>query len=888
MKTNICRPIIFYNNFLPANSENCDWKYYAFGTFDGVSVDEMIPSENTDEVLLKIWDHQKAFSRKLKGKFAAQVVYALCYADKKQEEKFWQNDDYPFTFFCRLQFKKNLNVFRKNKDKFEEKLKSISGTSTMLYMTYDNSDLMLVVKSQEYKNGAGLVNALHKGINFSFDEEKICELKNSFTVFAIKQEFINKVIDEAVCEKLNKTMVTSVSIRIIERKCGEIKKLQDCIDNQINNKGKYEKSEIIPILGADDEIICLKNIGWGDFLRLYCENTGAFHNTSPIYQQYIAAATTTISTKVEEYQNLFSDCRINTVIDDAPASSKTGRNMYMWYVSELRKKVNVLEKNALKENALDSGSYKELYMILNALPKFSEEIFSDYIFFAMLKPIDTLLDLLEKGMNDSYYAFIKCFSMYIQNSVKSDRHSMQVMDFNTKIYDIPVKLNAFYTAYIYKVCDILNISDSDETHEYDFMVVPGVTDFVNVVELFQQVSPQKRLLRAEIPENRFYDARNIMIIFAHEAAHYVGTALRNRKERYDYVLESISSIYVDYIRSYWNKIAEGRSVPPDVKWTMSKVRMTQLLKCMIDREQEEEYLKKRQLGKGERSNIQIKKLIENNIRYREYFRFLGQNLYRAMMDISLAAIPNVFGGITYDLNEEEQQRIFDGIKEVSAFFLSRYGEKTSVITVDTILEILNSLYEESFADLISIMLLKLDVRDYLNSLIKEHEQQKGDIDKFFRTETVYRITLVVNVMCHEEAEMENRLNFYENDEYLEKRSKLISAIRKLSISIEKGWMENFEMDEYRSCCIYAFIDKNLYNKIFQYLLKCRKDLKQYIENVPEKSEMCRELRDFYHKYVGNKESNVEQQVAEMERFVSEYKRKLFSELEMMNDNIKNE
>ena len=92
MKKNICRPIIFYNNFLPAVKEKHNWEFCAFGTFDGISVEKRIIADSAGEILLKIWDHQKEFSYKLGGKYAAQVVYALCYADEEKEKKFWQKD----------------------------------------------------------------------------------------------------------------------------------------------------------------------------------------------------------------------------------------------------------------------------------------------------------------------------------------------------------------------------------------------------------------------------------------------------------------------------------------------------------------------------------------------------------------------------------------------------------------------------------------------------------------------------------------------------------------------------------------------------------------------------------------------------------------------------
>ena len=116
---NICRPIVFFNNFLPTPEEKSKWEYMAFGTVDGVSVEEAIISESSGKLLSELWEHQKNYAAKLRGKSAVQIIYGVCHGDVKAENDFWENIEYPFIFFCRLQFRGDISSLRENRFRIE-------------------------------------------------------------------------------------------------------------------------------------------------------------------------------------------------------------------------------------------------------------------------------------------------------------------------------------------------------------------------------------------------------------------------------------------------------------------------------------------------------------------------------------------------------------------------------------------------------------------------------------------------------------------------------------------------------------------------------------------------------------------------------------------------
>ena len=74
---NICRPITFYNNFVPPSTAVQEWKYEALGYYDGIDIDENIIS-HTDGFNLKIlWENLEKKAGKLSGRYNAQTLYAF-------------------------------------------------------------------------------------------------------------------------------------------------------------------------------------------------------------------------------------------------------------------------------------------------------------------------------------------------------------------------------------------------------------------------------------------------------------------------------------------------------------------------------------------------------------------------------------------------------------------------------------------------------------------------------------------------------------------------------------------------------------------------------------------------------------------------------------------
>lgn len=858
----ICRIIHFYNHFIPAKTEQAVWKYAAFGVVDGIDVSEKFCGTTIEKILKQIWIEQNDFSKELMGEYCVQTIYGICCLDEqeeKNEEEFWKDDDaMPFYFFSRIQLKKKRSLQRETYGKLRDFLANKNNSESRIYFTFDNSDFLIVTKASTYTEGVQLIDDVHQNYELiSEGGEQKDKLKNSFTLFAIRRDIVEKIEEEEWYNRFNSfEKLDLVSIRIMEKECNRSQFCIERLNTQLVKKG-YNVKKIQPILGIDDGIIVLLDVLWGEFLTLYSHEAAFFR------EQNIAGITTTIYGRT--CVDMLGTCDEKCGKDDEKLNEII---LYEGYVAYLRKKLRSLMKQK------NTDQYKELFVILNVLPKFSGEGFSDYLFFSLLQPIDMLMDLIKANARlDSYYEFIKIFNIYVQNSTKSDRNSMQSMDFNAQIYDIPCKLMAFYTALIYMARDILN--GNNESQKYEFVVTPSVTNIVYVKELFQKVSDEKRLISVEVPESHFYDVSNVMVIFMHEAAHYVGRDIQNRKDRYEYLLKSIASVYINYIRSYWEEERTKDIEGKEIRWTDLIERAFLVLKAMLHRECNRDFLKNYQIGEGNNSDEQIAKNCINNEKYYAYNSFLQQNLYRALMDITERALPNVFQSLTFQLELEEAD-IYEYIQSISEKFLVRYTEKTTRMTADTVLEQLTGIYEECFADIMSISILKMNGKDYLDSIISGIEQQGMTVETGCLSSGIYRVMLICDIMRKEEGNgwLES---IYEKDN-LQKREQIMHYIKKMGVIIKTGWHGNMRPEEYRTNCFYALLDSDIYKDARKYLILCRKT---FLDNVVKcnKSRLCEKLSELYgmEKGRGN-EDRIEYQLEMMEEIIFLYRNNVYREI----------
>lgn len=876
-KTNICRAITLYNNFLPADKSVHDWKYCAFGVVDGIYVGDVLEEKDIPK---GIWKEQCELADKLDGEYVAQQVYILKYDFLQKEKAFWSLDDqYPFLFFMRIQCGENKEYLWENVSVLENALCVENKIKASVYLTLDNADLFIILRSKFYEQGVGMIDSLYSNNNMSFNSNVQCTLKNSFTVFAIKHSWIDDLNKDYFTEE---AFIKEVLIKVIKKENGNIESIKNEIETRsklfIKSSAKLEV-ERNTILGIDDDLISIKNISWYDFLGLYKNEDGIFCNWLPLYQENIAATTTIIKTDAVNYTSHLKENGLVINKDLGESDKKTLEEIYKKQIKVLSDKLKKYEKEAKGLEGL-----KELKLIINVLPKFAGEIFNDYIFFPIISPLNALLDILndkeiKKKDKESFFKFLKGFSMYVQDSVRLDKHSMQALDFNTKIYDIPCKLNAFYYALIYNINKILSVpaedKDDNKPHEYEFLTVPGLTQVEEIHELYVQASKRLRLMEIEMPERNYYNIHDMMIILAHELAHYIGGKYRKRKERYDLLISSYSHVYIAYIRN--------ALLNYDIELTQDVVELLErraknLIISAMERDLNEDFVCNTRIY-----NIQhCEDIKDKNLEYKKHFFTFLKIIDITMTDIVDYGLDDIFSPILYDLEEEDRCRRQKIIKAVSEKFIYKSVATSTVLNSQSTLGILKILYEECFADLMAILLLNISIKDYINTIINSAKQQGMSLEKLLCSDVMYRVVvvLVCVVTC--------KVNEYDEDNILRDISvgtdeyRVIESAFKRWNSMENTDKNKYTSKDYRQREYYVYKDNIVLDNVCHYLILCCEEYMKDIDILKNRKE---DLKNIFNIFSYNLEESIEKKITKMVEFIEEYRKDVLYELDEKNKTL---
>lgn len=308
MTKNICRPFTLYNDFIPPVSENHDdWRYLSFGYHDGFERGENIFVEETYNPQ-HMWEYYLQQSEKLSGNYLSQILCGLREEEPEGEsitdQEFWNKEtmelEYPFVFLSLIQIDKDNNRnFRDGWEKrhaFEREINTENMLyKVIVYMSFDSSDLILVVRSKSYMQGAKFIDQFHGTEDKNILKDAFgWKLKYGFTVASFNKYAIDSnsfMADEEI---------SKVVIYLIERYPGGI-------DKYINRICEWGKEKNVDqerikafietrhtILGCNDEVFEIKDISWRELLELYREKEGIFNSTNEHYKECLNGITTII------------------------------------------------------------------------------------------------------------------------------------------------------------------------------------------------------------------------------------------------------------------------------------------------------------------------------------------------------------------------------------------------------------------------------------------------------------------------------------------------------------------------------------------------------------------------------------------------------------------
>ncbi len=910
MGYNVCRPITLHNDFLPpAEAPHEDRQYLLFGYNDGLIIGENLFSDGMCS-MEEIWNYDIKQVEALRGTYTEQTIYGFRAQD---DTKFWEEakreeTEYPFIFVVLLQGRmEETKTELYNRCRVEQELSDEGKRRVITYLTLDNSGMVMVLLCRYYEDGSELVDRFHRGREEDYLKEMGLEMTYSFTFAGVQKKFLGSERIYSLADR----MLSCAYIYAIERYPGSIHKVQDNI-KAVLKSGAITKKE--SVLGCNDEVMVMENVPWSEFLKLFRDETGVLNHSCPQYRQQLIGITTIICQKQEETDDsrLSADKAVMETDgadkkDVAPINGCTPPRKIR--LSEaMRKRIQERDDSDFQPEASYLNRY--LFQVINALQKFEDAPLADYVFCSMFLPIDMLLNIAEnvgehtrQDFIRNFHKFVKGLHLCVQNAIRSDRQFTQSLDFDIRIYNTPVRLNAFYNAFIYFMKNFLDKlgPNTPSGHRYEFLASLGVTDTIQVEELFRNMYKGNRLFLVSIPENQAYDMQLMLLTLSHEVGHFVGQAIRNREYREKCAIKITAKATALCFQRKLEAVSEGEEQilngVNEEYWKRFEDRFNEYLTQETEKLKQPEYLKEKFRGRSEEELRQLKELYTD---YQYYTHVMSDILKDSVSDILIHNKEELFGYLqeTVYLNSiklqnknnakgtksaenaarEARDNIMDKIakisKEITGYSVWGNGE----LSINTVVDEMILLFKECEADLMGILTLELSYEDYLRAIQRSLVEQgipKGD----FPAKLNIRSGLVAYTLSYQEEGED--FGYGWRDDAPKDIDKSLSQINICIINFRNDYLSDAGTEK-QSCMekLDVFLNKEILYMLLGYLLGCRRSF--YCHMKQEDTAKAVELQDMQERLQKMfrlcLEPNVEKLIWNMQGHIEEYQRLLWDEI----------
>lgn len=662
----------------PLESEYSCWGYY-----DGISIKSMEKKESklfkkkTASPISELWYNSMLQTERLKGLYSKQNIGIFRCVDDQQKDNginFWNsNKNMPFfgVGFLQLKCKKNYEKVSVDiEDTYKDNVTGDIKYGVITYCTFDNADLIILLHG----------NRLQKLEDVILDIEDNPEIEYCHSIMGVSEAYLEKIQKGEVGDSkdyFGSDIIDSITMRVVTSGCKDILKK---IKAGLSLFSKVEYSEAI---GHESIVLNIKDESVESFLKLLISKGFATHQ-NPLYGQGIYNIETSICIKKEDLN----------LIEEEMAKEPDGKGR-IWCSYKIEKYCDKLEKVFEEGDESLYSYYVGLIQTLNTLAQYeqfdlSKDIF--YLLFPAIQMFDTQMDVsLEQGRNleelkESICQFLESVNSIIYHTIHTDQVFLMIPGYSGTTFSIPIKLCLLYSCFIKDVIEILN--DSKECYKYECLLVP-VVEAKPKTELINLGLPHgDRLISVKLSQRSLYMPRDLMIILAHEVAHYVGDGIRNRKKRLEYIIRTISMV-----------IAEG-IIPCDIREESRiakefvRVNRNEITKFMIVKLTEALRAKCSQSGYHAED---IKEEIENQCEL-------------LLTDVDTGVYKIIYGITNLIRNIIEEQKIsaIEQIREYQQQFDSNRKRIYTSGIIGSIVEKLVKIYREVFSDMVAVKLLGFD------------------------------------------------------------------------------------------------------------------------------------------------------------------------------------
>ena len=746
--------------------ENTDIKYVTLGHFDWLTLSEY--SEGVEFSSLLNDDNDS--DNDIFNKYTKYTV-SLHHHSEEQDQKFWKRGMPPYIIATFV----SVNSSHKNNysgicSYIEAIETSNSETSSQIaYHTLESWDIVIFTKADTYLSALELLLPIIRKQDF-------VAYSYSITGYSHKLLEEKKFPENEVLPQVQ--IFITLGMNEDNRCSFSVDQIMSAFNELASPNGAVKTTWVT---GEHDIEIHCTAVEGKQFWKWFCEKytSGSFYRDN-----HIRRIKTKILTPTEALDNsaITISCYESKPKVEIMDMIRRSYDVYMDN-SQRFDKYEILHKNVRRV----------IYEIIRMLTQNEKRNYDGFAFMNLAQSILAFIYIYcnqtsvdkEEDLTLELYArifdFINSLYMNLQVSSKTDRNFFEPYNFHINVYDIPHKLEGYLAAYCLKMIKLLKKIDSavkiDEKESGDgttsgieshnsVFISPEMVTGIQTENVFDGSPHDDHLLIIHIPQQNIFTPSQLMPQLAHEISHVVGSRLRNRDERNGYWLKAIISTSVSALMNPFGILSE------DVEKELF-INLNRLI-FQDAKNEYEKYMRKNgdvayraEAQRHMLSTIAMKTI--GNISTREaLYRSIVSILYNTLHESTAEKLEKQISELSKnnvevdkaltDIGRDDKnwylaQKLVAILERVANEMLSKEhpnkkadddGE-THYFSFDfqNITQSLYELIDESYSDILSINILKLNFNQYIETFWKTNRM---DFQFISRQNYWIRVALITKVM----------------------------------------------------------------------------------------------------------------------------------------------
>ncbi len=731
-------------------------QYRAFGEFDFIKITDAPISESDGGInYFKLWEKTKEASNGLDVGESCHNLYAFS-MKQGYDKQFWC-DKKPYLFVSLLQLKTNTEKQIKNKaeeleDYLYKQSKGYKEFNYAVYYSLDSCDFIVFIKSSIYQMGAEQVQRFPL-----FSDKERYGNSYCYSICGIDFEEALKKDEDDILEKV---MI-----------CFVVKNVSHYQNWYKQFQGIFPQADLKMIEGMHynynrlgNEDVCINIMKCSiKTLVLQMQKNGCLWMGNKEFREGTMKLRIHFDTQPSIHALELPAIAGN--VDDGEKISYI--RLYEEKVSEeAKERLYPFLKKALEE-------------VLKACSYLEQESFARDVQKCVKAPIKMLFDEMnrfwnkdeEKNIyanrivfNDSVAIFVQGIMSIVNGSLHTDRMFFQSPGFNAVLYDIPVKVLAFYDNFVTQLVDKLN--DNKGEKKFCYLLCPDLYLSIKIKKLFdkEKVYPRQRFLLGCIPVEAIFEPKRLMQELVHEVAHCVGDKIRMRERRFYYTIAMFAETIATSILSPADNDSEAREV---FKRIYDKIGTEQRQNLHI---QLTEHIKKYFLSRFKEKK-EIQEFDYYQIKTKSFFIINIQRLLNDDADKLILFIDDIIKPF-YKKGDKIDNDYITDMRNFSSRL--QYNLNALIERCEFIIKAIHTLTNESFADLIMCEVLGIDMNEYVERFFITQKRAIDDADARFldfttnADATAERIVSVVRCYGKKIGELETNIKLKYFNRYKKK------------------------------------------------------------------------------------------------------------------------